>query len=414
MATYRWWGAVVGAGVCLYGLPAFAADNLTDALTGGKVSADIRYRYEWVQQEGISKKAEASTLRTQLGYTTADYYGAGGFLQFEDVRVIGTERYNSTTNGLTQYPIVADPKDTEVNQAYLNYKALESQLKYGRQVIIYDNARFVGDVAWRQNEQTFDAFSVETHALPATVIAYNHLWNVNRIFGDHNPTNAGDLRLRGELAHATFSGIPGATLTGYGYFLDYRPGQVFPVTASNKTLGVRLDGAASAAPKLLYTLEYARQRPYKDGASTVKANYRFASLGAAIAGVQIRANYELLSGDGTYALQTPLATLHAFNGWADKFLVTPTDGIKDKFVSVVAPVRGVMFVAMYHDFTSDNLGYRYGKEWDVSAGWKATQHLALLLKYADFRGDKNADNLARNFAVSRDVKKAWLQAELTF
>ena len=30
-------------------------------------------------------------------------------------------------------------------------------------------------------------------------------------------------------------------------------------------------------------------------------------------------------------LQTPLATLHAFNGWADMFLTTPANGLQDLY-----------------------------------------------------------------------------------
>ncbi len=40
--------------------------------------------------------------------------------------------------------------------------------------------------------------------------------------------------------------------------------------------------------------------------------------------------YELLgSDDGVAAFQTPLATLHKFNGFADQFLVTPAGGLQD-------------------------------------------------------------------------------------
>ena len=164
-----------------------AAVEFVEALTGGKTSLQMRYRYELVEQENISRSASASTLRTQLGYMTGDYHGFGAFLQFEDVRVIGDEHYNSTVNGLTQYPVVVDPESTEVNQAYLSYKGLPGTLfKYGRQVITYDNHRFIGDVGWRQNQQTFDAFSVANTSLPGTTISYAHVVNANRIFGERD------------------------------------------------------------------------------------------------------------------------------------------------------------------------------------------------------------------------------------
>ena len=211
---------------CLAALvaPASAADTLVEALSGGKVSANLRYRYELVDQEGIVEKAKASTLRTHLGYATGDYHGFGGFVQFEDVRAVGNERYNSTVNGLTQYPVVADPTDTEINQAYLSFKGIPGTvLKYGRQAIIYDNHRFIGNVGFRQNEQTYDAFSLVNSSLPSTVISFAHVDNANRIFSEKHPTLS-DVEMNGELLNVAYKGLKAGALVGYGYFLDYEPG----------------------------------------------------------------------------------------------------------------------------------------------------------------------------------------------
>ncbi len=401
-------------GLVLTSVPA-AADSLTEALTGGKTSLQMRYRYEWVEQEGIAKQAGASTLRTQLGYMTGGYYGFDAFLQFEDVRVIGDEHYFSTINGLTQYPVVADPESTEVNQAYLGYKGLPGTvLKLGRQAIIYDNHRFVGDVGWRQNQQTYDAFTAVNTSLPDTVVSYAHVTNVNRIFGERHPTQA-DVQFKGNWLNAAYKGLSFGSIAGYAYLVDFDVAQFFPVTASNKTLGVRFDGGVKlGAPKLLYTAEYAKQSDYADGAARVDADYSFGMLGLDITGVQVKLNYEKLSGDGAYALQTPFATLHAFNGWADKFLTTPVDGLIDKFVSVGASVVGIDLLARYHLYEADNLGYDYGTEVELQALWKVNKNLSLLAKYADFQGDKNTTNVSKNLAVSKDLSKAWLQAEVKF
>jgi hypothetical protein len=396
-----------------------AAETLTEALTGGKTSLQMRYRYEWVEQEGNPYSASASTMRTQLGYATGDYYGFGAFLQFEDVRVIGDEHYNSTVNGLMRYPTVVDPESTEVNQAYLSYKGVPGTLfRYGRQVIVYDNHRFIGDVGWRQNQQTFDAFSVANTSLPDTTISYAHAVNANRIFGERHATQA-DVELKGDWLNLAYKGLSFGSIVGYAYLLDFEPGQTGPtvqVTSSNKTLGLRFDGGIKlGAPKLLYTAEYAKQNDYADGAATVDADYYFAMLGVEFVGVQIKLNYEVLSGDGVYALQTPFATLHAFNGWADKFLVTPADGLIDSFLSVGGRVASVNLLGMYHLYGSDNLGYEYGQELNLLVSWKLNKYLTLLTKYANYQGDKNSTNVARNGgAPSTDLSKAWLQAEVQF
>lgn len=407
------------AEVCLalFAPLAYGGDNFMEALTVGKPSLNLRYRYENVDQEGFTRDAKASTLRTQLGYLTGDFYHFGAFLQFEDVRVIGAERYNSTANGLTQYPVVADPEGNEINQAYLSFKGIPgTMLKYGRQAIIYDNHRFIGNVGWRQNEQTYDAFTVQNSSLKSTVVSYAHVTNVNRIFGEDHPTQS-DLKLKGDLFNIAYSEFKAGKIVGYAYFLDYDNGQPIPATASNKTLGVRFDGGYSLAPfKLLYTAEYAKQSDYKDGASSVNADYGYAMVGFEKKGVQLKLNYELLSGDGIYGFATPLATLHAFNGWADKFLNTPRDGIRDAFISIGGSVWGTQLLAVYHDYSSDNLSYRYGSEWNLVASKKIRKYLTLTAKYATYSGDVNASNVARNApaALSRDVDKLWLQAELQF
>ena len=411
-------GVNLAVALSLSSTPVAAAD-LVEALTGGKSSLQMRYRYEWVEQENLSRSASASTLRTQLGYMTGDYHGFGAFLQFEDVRVIGDEHYNSTVNGLTSYPVVADPESTEVNQAYLSYKGLPGTLfKYGRQVITYDNHRFIGDVGWRQNQQTFDAFSVASTSLPGTTISYAHVVNANRIFGERHPTQA-DVEFKGDWLNVAYKGLPFGSIVGYAYLLEFEPGQTGPtvqVASSNKTFGLRFDGGVKiGTPKLLYTAEYAKQSDYADGASTVDADYAFAMLGLDIAGIQIKLNHERLSGDGTYALQTPFATLHAFNGWADKFLVTPNDGLIDSFLSIGATVASVNLLGRYHLYSSDNLDFEYGQEFNVLLSWKAHKNLTLLTKYANYQGDKNATNLSRNGgAPSVDLSKAWLQAEVQF
>lgn len=404
------------AGLCIFTPTVMAAETLADALTGGKTSLQMRYRYEWVEQEGISRSASASTMRTQLGYMSGDYHGIGAFLQFEDVRVIGDEHYNSTVNGLTLYPTVVDPESTEVNQAYLSYKGLPGTVfKYGRQVITYDNHRFIGDVGWRQNQQTFDAFSVTNTSLPGATISYAHVVDANRIFGERHPTLS-DIEMKSNWLNLAYKGLPFGSIVGYAYFMEFEPGQPLAVTASNKTLGLRFDGAIKiGTPKLLYTAEYAKQDDYADGAVIVDADYALGMLGVDISGIQVKLNYEKLSGDGAYALQTPFATLHAFNGWADKFLVTPNDGLIDSFVSVGGSIAGVNLLGMYHLYKSDNLDFEYGQEFNFLVSWKVHKNLTLLTKYANYQGDKNATNLARNSgAPAVDLSKAWLQAEVQF
>lgn len=398
-----------------------AEGGFIEAVTGGKISGQLRPRFEWVDQESIPNNANALTLRTQLGYTTGDYKGFGALLQFEDVRSLGADEYNDTINGLTQYPTIADPESTEVNQAFLSYKGspdtllADTTIRYGRQIINLDNQRFIGAVSWRQNTQTFDALSLTSSVTNNINLFLAHVTNVNRIFGENHPTLS-DIEMKGELINMAYRGLALGTLTGYAYLLDYEPGQPIAVTRSNKTLGLRFDGwrQQEGGTKYFYTAEYARQSDYKDGAGLVDADYKNLTLGAEIKGVQAKLNYEVLSGDGVYGFATPFATGHAFNGWSDQFLTTPVDGLQDIFVTLEKSWKGINWLLRYDRFSSDRGSYDYGSEWGVSAAKKVNKNLTLLAKYAAYNGDTNSTNVARNLALSRDLSKFWLQADFQF
>ena len=48
-------------------------------------------------------------------------------------------------------PVVADPADTEINQALIRYQGDKWRVAAGRQEILLGDVRFVGNVGWRQN-----------------------------------------------------------------------------------------------------------------------------------------------------------------------------------------------------------------------------------------------------------------------
>ena len=197
----------------LIAFPVFAGDSFSDALMGGKPSLDARYRYESVSQENALKAANASTLRLRFGYETGEFKGFGAMLEGEHLSVLGTNNYNSTTNRKTAYSIIADPEFTEVNQAYLSYSGIpDTKLKYGRQRLVLDNQRFIGNVGWRQNEQTFDGFTVVNKSLPATTITAGYIYNANRVFSDQTkfPTttfaNIGNAKMKSPILNVSYKG----------------------------------------------------------------------------------------------------------------------------------------------------------------------------------------------------------------
>ena len=432
-------------------LPATSAagDSLMDAITKGKVDFYARLRYEHVEDDGFARvpappiagvrleDADALTLRSALGYTTGLFHGFGAALQFEDVRaLIGDYNDGSLTaagNGLdsdARYATVVDPEGTEVQQANIRYEGFPyTVIRAGRQEIEHRQAplhRYVGNILWRQNWQTFDAVRVTTALLPDVdtgdrrlKLDYAYTWNVNRIFGEDNDLpDRSDYPMSSHLFKANWDGFSLVKLEGYVYSLDFDHADSATIgTLSNasfglstNTVGLRGEGGKGLGRdwKLLYTGEFAHQMDAYDTPEDISVNYYFIEGGLAytvgrkwLDAITVKAGYEVLEGDGAVngvrrSFQTPLGTNHAFQGWADKFLVTPGDGIRDLFFTLRGGVYGANVMLMYHDYTSDNLDYDYGSEWNVVAEKPIAKHWMVGAKYASYDADDNPTNLARN------------------
>lgn len=379
-----------------------AADPVTEALSNGETNLDARYRYELVDQDGFDKDAGASTLRTRLGYRTGEVSGFTGFLEAEHVTQLGGETYNSTINGVSGRPVVADPAETEINQAWVRYEGLaDTQMTYGRQRFFLDNHRFIGTVGWRQNEQTFDGFTVVNESLPDTTLTAGYLYNANRIFSDASPD--GNAPMDTGVLNARYDGLAAGSLTAYTYLLSYEnaPGD------STRSHGLRFNGESALTDGLtaLYTLEYARQSDYDNNPDSFDTDYYRLEAGARSGGVTAKVGQELLgSDDGTRAFQTPLATLHAMNGWTDQFLSTPATGLQDTYVSVATAISGVSLKAVHHRFDSDEGNSDYGAETGLVATWSPNSTYTLGAKAARYSADD----------FGEDTDKAWLWVDASF
>jgi hypothetical protein len=390
-----------------------AADSLEAlryAVAGGSPNLDLRLRYEDVKQDNPLDKADALTLRTRLGYTTGKWNDFDAQVELEDVHSIGDEDYNScpgtappffgeACNGNATHSVIADPTDTELNQAWLRYGGLPgTTIKYGRQRIIYDNARFIGNVGWRQNEMTYDGVSLANTFLKGFTFNYAYLSNANNIF-------FGDFQQKSHLVNVSYAFIPEkVVLGGYVYMLDFD--QNVAARRDTRTAGLRASGGIPFdGIKFIYALEYATQEDYKDSPALVDADYYLVELGGVVSGITGKLGYEVLgSNDGLYGFQTPLATLHAFQGWADVFLNTPVTGIQDAYASLGGKAWKLNLLAVYHEYSADDGNADFGEELNLQVGLPVNDALSLTLKYADYQAD--------TFAV--DTEKLWLQADFKF
>lgn len=413
---YRWFGSRICllGGLCLVVLgldsrsAALANDSFVDAFKNGRPLINIRYRFEHVDQDGKPENAKAHTVRTKLGYATAPFYDFSALLELENSLTIGGESFNNTVNRKTRYPVVADPEATEVNQAYLTYDGIEqTRLQAGRRVIKIDNDRFVGNVGFRQNEQTFDSATLTNSSLADLTAQYSFVFGVQRIFGDDSP--AGDFDTRSHFVHLAFNGFEIAAISAYGYLIDLD--QDAP-RRSSKTFGVRAKGSYPlGGATLLYTAEFAHQSDYADNPSNFGLPYYLIEPGVSYRGLTAKVGYESLGGDGSDGFQTPFATLHAFQGWADVFLTTPADGIEDIYASLsyafdidgLEVLDGLKVTGVYHHFEAEDSGTDYGSEWDFEISKKLFDRFTLAVTYANYRRDQFAADIER-FWVTASFK----------
>lgn len=381
---------------------ALAAPSAAMAAADGW-TANLRYRHESVSDDAFARDAAADTLRLRLGYSHALDAGFGAGAEIEAV-VASDSRYNSTANGRTGYPVVADPASFELNQAWLRWRGERGGVTLGRQRLLLDNQRFVGNVGWRQNEQTYDAVVADFAPGGSLSLRYAWLDRVHRVFSDQaRDPLARERDLDAHLLNASLKGRAG-TLVGYGYWLEDQD----VASASTRTLGLRWTGERPAGPATFgWTLEAARQRSHAGNPLDVDAGYVLAEPSLSLGGLAWKLGWERLGGDGVAAFQTPLATLHAFNGWADKFLATPADGLADRYASVSGKFgsgrleKKLGWTLAFHDFHADRGNAAYGREWNASLSFPLPAGLVGLVKLADYRSD----------GFARDTRKVWLQVE---
>lgn len=398
MNRYSAWSACgLAAIICLSGAQALAEEQrkpaergtLAEAILTGKPIIDVRYRFEANETEGFDRRAIANTLRTRLGYETGDLYGFKALVEFENVVVLGDDRFNSTVNGRVGYPAIPDPPATEINRAQISYSGIEgATVVLGRQAASLLNQRFLGDVDFRQNQQTFDAARLTARPVAELTFDYIYIRKVHRIFGDNHPL--GEFRSDSHIFSAGYDAGRLGAVTAYGLLLDFANSPA----NSSATWGARYAHRIELSDKasLALAAEYASQRDYGSNLFDYREDYVHGEATLAAGRVSATTGYERLGGNGAIGFATPLATLHKFQGLADAFVVTPAEGVEDLYATFAVELPVPEFLAKArlfvtgHDFRSAQGALDFGRELDAGLAVSITKRLSLELSGAVFDG----------------------------
>jgi hypothetical protein len=406
-------------------------DGFWEAFTEGKPTLNMRGRIE-IAQAGPLNMSDAYTLRTRLGYGTKAWHGMSIFGEMLNVTSPATERYwDGNTDNTSAKTIIADPVVTEMNQAWFKFENedwLGSKFIGGRQRIILDDSRFIGNVGWRQNEQTYDSVLGSTSlGVDKLAITYSWIGNVSRIFGNQDtktdPTKPPTMDF-GSNSHIINGGYKGWKFlkpAAFVYLLDLRSPTAPGVGngLSSASYGLRATGVFDIGEKLKlgYGASYAVQTDFGNNPTDYVAHYL--KLDASLGGIplfigKLAAGWEMLGSDnGNARFVTPLATLHKFNGWADVFLTNGGgNGLRDLYFEWAPALPWELKTRMlYHYFTADNGGAKLGDEFDAVIKRKFGNYFELLAKGAYFKPEQGA-TVGTTPLV--DIWRVWMDATIKF
>jgi hypothetical protein len=212
--------------------------------------------------------------------------------------------------------------------------------------------------------------------------------------------------------NTVYTGLTGLKLAGYAYLIDLKEAP----TASTATYGLRAEWHAPLGNGFAANLTgaFAHQSDYGGNPNHVSLDYWALDGQIAYEGFAAGVGDEAMQGNGIVGFATPLATLHAFDGWADLFLTTPKNGIDDLHARLSYTQKDAFGIAsltpqiVYHSFTTDRTDTGIGQEWDMALTAAFDRHFSVEASYAAYDG---AGLSAGGF---KDKSVTWLTADYRY
>jgi len=338
---------------------------------------ESRLRLETAEQDNLPDKAAALTqlIRPALELRASDKLTA--LIEAEAVFAI-VDDFDDGSGNNPGRPVIADPDGLELNRLQLQYSVgPRTFITLGRQKLALDDERFLGPGAFRQNDQTYDGVHISTQPFGTTTFQAGYFGKVHRVLGSDNPIGA----FNGE---SYYFNANTPTLIGqvgvFHYAFDLSTDLPAPQSSvfSSQTSGIRIDGRYHRDPYGIdWEASFARQTDFSDNPLDYEADYWLAGLQAFAGPASLKVRFESLGAADQQSFQTPLGTLHKFQGAADLFLNTPPEGLQDIQIKWGwnfgrnGPFRNISTALSVHRFESEVSGLHFGDEinFDITAAF---------------------------------------------
>jgi len=419
---YLFYAIPLGAAVFVGGQFAQAVDF--------KFSGEIRPRTELATNGavGTAKNAHRSftTMRTRLGVKAIVDSDTSGFIQLQDVRTAGGQQPSTAPPSVTQTGTGVSASGLDLHQAYIDLSnMLDSgiHLRLGRQEMVFDQHRLIGNIGWIQQAQTFDTArgdidlgqfidGLSLTGFFAKTVASTSSGTHPTLKQTSNSNATFDSNFAGERLTYKLGG-KGDRITQYFYY-SLNPARSGATAQTKPNVANNIEYVGGYLLKHVNVLGRSwRARfdgAYEFGDVNATKNIKAYMLTASLAtkfdfmhGFGIKGWYDYMSGDTDntsagdttdHTFTTPYATNHAYYGHMDKFLNIPNQGLQDIAVKMwLKPTKKIKLIVHLHQFLSARKGTstqapkNLGQEIDTHFKYPLAKNTMLALGYSHYFGN---------------------------
>ncbi|MFV0530857.1 MAG: alginate export family protein [Flavobacteriales bacterium] len=381
------------------------------------VDLEIRPRYEYNHgyKSLASENADPDNTidqrsRLNIGYT---HDKVQVYFSLQDVRLWGEEA--GTMNNTS---VNAGKEMTGIHQAWAKINlGKKYAFKFGRQEIILDDHRIVGNVGWAQQARSFDAGIIKAN--------YNNGWKADLAFA-FNQTDNGlangswyegtDFKSMQYLwVHKDFQNLKASFLamnTGY-QSIDLLTNLKKSGTKNRQTWGTHLkynQGSLGLTGNIYYQSgEDLQERDISAWLIGLDAQYKFANNFSVGAGGEYQSGTDYNEQGKNKSFNPLFGTNHKFNGFMDYFYVgnhINSVGLVDLYANVGYAKNKWFVKGAVHSFSapadmSANSDSYLGTEVDLTAGYNYTKYIKFQAGYSQMFESTGMEQL-KNVAIPAD------------